>query len=67
MLQEKLASEIEKLKALKIVVEKLRKQIYIIILFVGIFSFVGKTQLFESFVILDVNIPKKNYRSFKLR
>ena len=55
MLQEKLSSKIEKLEALKIVVEKLRKQIRIIILFVGIFLFVGKNKLGINFVILFVN------------
>ena len=42
VIQEKLSSKIEKLESLKIVVEKLRKKTRIIILFVGIFSFVGK-------------------------
>ena len=55
MLQEKLSSKIEKIEALKIVVEKLRKKIRIIILFVGIFSFVGEKKPGVKFVILFVN------------
>ena len=54
MLQEKLFSKIEKLETLKIVVEKLQKKIRIIILFVGIFSFVANKPGIK-FVILFAN------------
>ena len=56
MLQEKLSSKIEKLEALEVVVEKLRKKkIYIMILFAGIFSLVGNNKLEVKFVILFAN------------
>ena len=55
MLQEKLSSKIEKLESLEVVVEKLRKKIRKIKLFVGIFSLVGNNKLMVKLVILCVN------------